>query len=712
MVKKYPFSTKAAKAMIAATIAFTPVATTAGVFGADKVEAAQVQYDVHFSSKQNLINYAKSVYDPIRSDEDVVATISALKGITASEWFAIAGPVMDTNSDDQEVMGAAALLNLLLNKQTGVLTVENIDLFIAATQDNFNQAEEVDYLQYLENVEEEIYEYYSANQSAIISNPDFELVKGVLVAARNAEDPSGTIKPEIIRTLKIDDQSVQDAVEILKLRLLENGADSTEVKSAAAQFGAQWLTKYGYTPQPGNGNGGGVVTPPVDNGEVTPPATPGAEVEVTPAIVTENNGNVTATIPQALQAQIVSAVTVQTPRVAITLPQVTSGGAATLAIPGGLVQGILGVTQSATLTVTGPSGASINLPLGQLAGGFGSGFGSGTLNLTMKPATLSERTGLLSQVTNRLNGFGSGTGSASSETKAAALVGDVKMPAPATNVSISATISGQTVPVTTFGDIYIEREFPLTGAVDTNRTTGATIAADGTVKAIPTTFKTVEGTQFAVLKTLYNSADTYTVLETNQTFPDIDGGKNWAEKYIESLSSKFIISGTTAGTYKPDQDMTRSQFAFLLSRALGLPGTTAYDGRFSDIKGNEWFNANGEFMAAVQYGVIAGKTDGTFGADEKVTRAEAAAMIGRAMELGFIEFDKSQLDTSKTLAGFKDAKEIGASTRAEVLKVVQAGIMSGTSNGEFNPNDYTKRDQMARILAEFLMKADLMQDIK
>lgn len=724
MVKKYPFSTKAAKAMIAATIAFTPVATTAGLFSASKVEAAETgdQKSWHFSSVANLALYSELIHDKalVLDSEDAVEDVKeALDAMSDDDWIAVVTPLLEDTANEMEVLAAAKLFELNMNLYLNGLSEDEINTFINQTDDNFGYATSTEYLAYLKNVEKSVHGAYKTETTDGVNDPAVVLFESLVTALKNAEDNSADekFKSKLENTFKVwNSDDVQEAGLELLIRL----GVGTDTLKAAGQAGVDaWDSLYDQN-KPGGSTGpiGPIDPGPVDpeptpdDGEVTIPATPGAEVEVTPAIVTENNGNVTATIPQALQAQIVSAVTVQTPRVAITLPQVTPGGAATIAIPGGLVQGILGVTQSASLVVVGPSGASINLPLGQLAGGFGSGFGSGTLNLTMKPATASERTGLLSQITNRLNGFGSGTGSASSETKAAALVGNVKMPAPATNVSISATISGQTVPVTTFGDIYIEREFPLTGAVDTNRTTGATIAADGTVKAIPTTFKTVEGTQFAVLKTLYNSADTYTVLETNQTFPDIDGGKNWAEKYIESLSSKFIISGTTAGTYKPDQDMTRSQFAFLLSRALGLPGTTAYDGRFSDVEGDEWFNANGEFMAAVQYGVIAGKTDGTFGADEKVTRAEAAAMIGRAMELGFIEFDKSQLDTSKTLAGFKDAKEIGASTRAEVLKVVQAGIMSGASNGEFNPNDYTKRDQMARILAEFLMKAELMQDIK
>jgi hypothetical protein len=39
---------------------------------------------------------------------------------------------------------------------------------------------------------------------------------------------------------------------------------------------------------------------------------------------------------------------------------------------------------------------------------------------------------------------------------------------------------------------------------------------------------------------------------------------------------------------------------------------------------------------------------------------------------------------------------------------VQAGIMNGSPDGSFNPNAATKRDQMAKMLGEFLVFVGLM----
>ena len=224
--------------------------------------------------------------------------------------------------------------------------------------------------------------------------------------------------------------------------------------------------------------------------------------------------------------------------------------------------------------------------------------------------------------------------------------------------------------------------------------------ADGTFTSLPTVFNG----KIATVKSLTNS--TYAIVENNKTFPDVDN-KNWAEESIEKLASKYIISGKSNGTYAPAEDITRAEFTVLLVRALGLPAK-AYDNSFSDVKGNEWFNTNGELMAAVQYGLVVGKDNGTFAPYEKLTRAQAAVMIARAMELDFLNFDPANLDSAKKLTDFKDANKISNRSKSGIEAVYQAGIMAGKKNGTFDPNGYTKRDQMAKILAEFLVKSKLM----
>ncbi|WP_085991033.1 glycoside hydrolase family 3 N-terminal domain-containing protein [Oceanobacillus senegalensis] len=194
-----------------------------------------------------------------------------------------------------------------------------------------------------------------------------------------------------------------------------------------------------------------------------------------------------------------------------------------------------------------------------------------------------------------------------------------------------------------------------------------------------------------------NQEDENNEEENNMTFSDIED--SWAKEYIEKLASDGIIKGYVDGTFKPAQDMTRSEFTVQLVRALDLEGET-YDNRFSDVTGDEWFNKNGELMAAVHAGIIEGNEKGEFAPTDDITRSEAAVMIERALEL--VDLDSSTFDETKKVSDFNDANIISDWAKDSVEKVYQTGIFEGNPDNEFDPNGKTTREQMAKIVAEFL----------
>jgi pullulanase len=192
--------------------------------------------------------------------------------------------------------------------------------------------------------------------------------------------------------------------------------------------------------------------------------------------------------------------------------------------------------------------------------------------------------------------------------------------------------------------------------------------------------------------------------EPGKTFKDVNNGKNWAEAYIEKLAAKGIINGKTAELFEPSKNITRGEFAALIARSLGLKSTKATP--FKDVSGKEAINKNGEIVAAYEAGIILGKKDGRFAPNDFITRAEAAVMIARALK--YVGYDEAKLDATKELASFKDGKSVQSWAAADIEKVIQAGIMNGMSNKTFKPQDFTKRDQMAKILADFLEFVGLM----
>ena len=108
---------------------------------------------------------------------------------------------------------------------------------------------------------------------------------------------------------------------------------------------------------------------------------------------------------------------------------------------------------------------------------------------------------------------------------------------------------------------------------------------------------------------------------------DIAG--HWAEDVITQWENAGKISGYEDGTFRPNNSVTRAEFVIMMNNALGL--TEAGEVSFSDVQPGNWFyNA---VAIAVAAGYCSGYEDGTFKPSATITRAEAAVMIANAAGL-------------------------------------------------------------------------------
>lgn len=108
---------------------------------------------------------------------------------------------------------------------------------------------------------------------------------------------------------------------------------------------------------------------------------------------------------------------------------------------------------------------------------------------------------------------------------------------------------------------------------------------------------------------------------------DIAG--HWAEDVITQWENAGMISGYEDGTFRPNNSVTRAEFVIMMNNALGL--TEAGEVSFSDVQPGNWFyNA---VAIAVAAGYCSGYEDGTFKPSATITRAEAAVMIANAAGL-------------------------------------------------------------------------------
>ncbi|MGG3881630.1 S-layer homology domain-containing protein, partial [Bacillus smithii] len=96
---------------------------------------------------------------------------------------------------------------------------------------------------------------------------------------------------------------------------------------------------------------------------------------------------------------------------------------------------------------------------------------------------------------------------------------------------------------------------------------------------------------------------------------------------IENLVERGVITGYSDGKFHPDEKVTRGQFAGMVARALKLPKGTS---RFKDVPESKALYD--EISRAASAGIVKG-TGGKFYPDRPVTRADMAVMLDRAMNL-------------------------------------------------------------------------------
>jgi hypothetical protein len=120
-------------------------------------------------------------------------------------------------------------------------------------------------------------------------------------------------------------------------------------------------------------------------------------------------------------------------------------------------------------------------------------------------------------------------------------------------------------------------------------------------------------------------------------FADDSEIPSWSKSAVTAAVQAGLVSGYPeqgAVWFKANQTIGRAEMAVMIARALGAHQNAVGSGsdRFKDFAAiPEW--AQAPVAAAVSAGILNSYEDGTFRPDHKVTRAEAAAMIYKLLEV-------------------------------------------------------------------------------
>ncbi|MFD0961652.1 S-layer homology domain-containing protein [Paenibacillus chungangensis] len=237
--------------------------------------------------------------------------------------------------------------------------------------------------------------------------------------------------------------------------------------------------------------------------------------------------------------------------------------------------------------------------------------------------------------------------------------------------------------------IILDLPIHTTDSLDEELLTVAKVLPDGTLEIHG---GRVTGTRIVENRPSFSS---YVVVENKVSFEDVARVEAWAGRSIQVMAAKGAIIGKSEGKFAPDDKVTRAEFAKMLVRAFDLESNTAKEG-FYDVSADDWFASY--VAAAVETGIINGRSETRFAPEATITRAEMATMIARALGAD------DTIDVDAALADFSDADDILDTLKVGVAFAAANGIVEGKGEGKFAPNDNATRAQAAVIIHRALNK--------
>jgi hypothetical protein len=170
-------------------------------------------------------------------------------------------------------------------------------------------------------------------------------------------------------------------------------------------------------------------------------------------------------------------------------------------------------------------------------------------------------------------------------------------------------------------------------------------------------------------------------------FPDVPN-TYWAYPFIAALSARGIIGGFPDGSFKPNEPVTRGQFAIQLQKAFTKPDQFPPK-QFPDVPSNYATAVD----KAVKSNFMTGYPDGTFRPGQQVSRVEAISSMVKGLGT------QIPANPEAVLQSYQDNAEVPAWARGSMAAAIQGGLLPGEPNSQLlKPNQPATRADVAALV--------------
>ena len=181
----------------------------------------------------------------------------------------------------------------------------------------------------------------------------------------------------------------------------------------------------------------------------------------------------------------------------------------------------------------------------------------------------------------------------------------------------------------------------------------------------------------------------------------------WYAEAVSAAVDNGLLYGKSANVLDPNGDMTRAEMAAIINRSFGCY-VKADISKYTDVSKSKWYYD--DVAMAVQMGTYNGRSSSTMAPDAPISRQEAMTVVARALELDYDAYAKTDL------SAFSDRGKISDWALPYVRAMVGADYIHGRGK-ILAPLDNITRAEFAQIFHNIIgsyitVKGSYDKDIK
>lgn len=219
-----------------------------------------------------------------------------------------------------------------------------------------------------------------------------------------------------------------------------------------------------------------------------------------------------------------------------------------------------------------------------------------------------------------------------------------------------------------------------------------------TVTAIPTIIPEAVIAQVTVPTT--NSRQN---IATSRYFSDVKADY-WARPFISALTERNIITGFPDGTFKPEQPVSRAEFAAMIQKAFNQnPVRELSRGGFKDVPADYW--AISAIQEAYETGFMSGYPGNFFFPNQQIPKVQAIVALTNGLGL-------TSNDTASLASYYTDVNAIPNYAVDEVTAATRANLVVNYPQvRQLNPLQPLTRAEAAAYLYQALVRQGQLQPL-